>query len=171
MGRRLRITILCRLHSPLSRRRDHIRQAPLHLARASVDLLAYNVPTQAARCHLHRRAPHRLRGRLSPHHRRTLITRNIPASSASHLFQSSNMQVTAHLLHMLLDLNRPDCHHQVCTNPKTTWAMPNTSTAALPNKHQGRIRKIYTSSSTLQLSRKQSPMMGRRPIRTWASAL
>lgn len=171
MGRHLRIAILCKLHSPLSRRPDHIRQARLHLARASVGLLAYSVPTQAARCHLHHRAPRHLRGRLSPPHRLTLTTRNILASSASHLFQFSNMQATAHLLHMLLDLNHLDCHHQVCTNPNTTWAMPNTSTAALRNKHQGRIRKMYTSSSTLRLSRKHSPMMGRHPIRTWASAL
>jgi hypothetical protein len=171
MGRRLRTTILCRPHSPLSRRRDHIRQAPLHLARASVDLLVYSVPTQAAQCHLHHKAPHHLRGRLSLHHRRTLTTRNILASSASHLFQSSNTQVTVHLLHMLLVLSRLVYHRQVCTNPKTTWAMPNTSTAALRSKHQGRIPKIYISSSTLRLSRKQSPMMGRRPIRTWASAL
>ena len=134
-------------------------------------LLAYNVPTQAAPCHLHHRALHHLRGRLNLHHRRTLITHNILASSASHLFQFSNMQVTAHLLHMLLVLNRLVYHRQVCTNPNTTWATHNTSTAALRGKHQGRIRKMYTSSSTLQPSRKHSPMMGRHPIRTWASVL
>ena len=171
MGRHLRIAILCKHHSPLNRRPDHIRQALLHLVRASVGLLAYNVPTQAAPCHLHHRALHHLRGRLNLHHRRTLITHNILASSASHLFQFSNMQVTAHLLHMLLVLNRLVYHRQVCTNPNTTWATHNTSTAALRGKHQGRIRKMYTSSSTLQPSRKHSPMMDRHPIRTWASVL
>jgi hypothetical protein len=171
MGRHLRITILCKLHSPLSRRPDHTRQALLHQARASADPLVYSVPTQAARCHLHRRAPHHLRGRHSLHHRQTPITHNTLASSASRLFQFSNTQATAHLLHMLLDLNRLVYHHQACTNPNTTWATLNTSTAALRSKHQGQIRKTYTSSSTLPLSRKHSPMMDRHPIRTWASAL